>query len=88
MNTMADHRDQSLAAREMIQAHIYPLLATLSTISLMSVATLLIPQAIKEHRYNRCIDQQIQMRFSMNPQGQRGPGKLNYLKAVEHCEGR
>lgn len=88
MNTMADHRDQSLTTREMIRAHTYPLLATLSTISLMSIAALLVPQAIKEHRYNRCIDQQIKMRFSINPQGQKDPGRLNYLKAVEHCEGR
>jgi hypothetical protein len=31
---------------------------------------------------------QIAMRVAVNPNGLTTPGKLNYLKAVEHCEGR
>ena len=85
---MADHSDQTLSAREMVRAHTYPLLAAISTISMLAITVLLIPQAVKTHRYNRCIDQQIQMRVAVNPQGGTTPGQLNYLKAVEHCEGR
>jgi hypothetical protein len=47
----------------------------------------LIPQAIKTDRYNRCIDAQIAMQASINPKGETAPGKMNDLKAVEHCEG-
>ena len=53
---MADHSDQQLSAREMVRAHTYPLLAAISTISLLTITVLLIPQAVKNHRYNRCID--------------------------------
>jgi|TARA_B100001093_G_C26718952_1_gene966939 hypothetical protein len=84
---MSDHTDQRLTAREMVRAHAYPLLASISSLSLLSIAILLIPQAIKNHRYNRCIDAQVAMRVAINPKGLTTPGKLNYLKAVEHCEG-
>ena len=73
--------------REMIRAHALSALAALSSLSLMVIALLQIPQAVKTHRYNRCIDRQIAMRVEINPQGGRVPGMLNYLKAVEHCEG-
>ena len=85
---MADHSDQQLSAREMVRAHTYPLLAAISTISLLTITVLLIPQAVRNHRYNRCIDAQVQMRVAVNPQGASSPRKLNYLKAVEHCQGR
>ena len=76
-----------MTAREMVRAHAYPLLASISSISLLSIAILLIPQAVKIHRYNRCVDAQIAMRVAINPKGLTIPGKMNYLKAVEHCEG-
>ena len=85
---MVDHSQQQLTAREMVRAHTYPVLAAVSSLSLLSIAILLIPQAVKTHRYNRCIDAQIAMRASINPKGGGAdPGKMNYLKAVEHCEG-
>lgn len=85
---MSDHADQRLTAREMVRAHdAYPLLASISSLSLLSIAILLIPQAIKNHRYNRCVDAQVAMRVAINPKGLTTPGKLIYLKAVEHCEG-
>ena len=84
---MTDYNQQQLTPREMVKAHAYPVLACLGSLSLLSIAVLLVPQAVKTHRYNRCIDVQIQMRASINPQGQNSPGKMNYLKAVEHCEG-
>ncbi|AII43264.1 hypothetical protein KR100_07800 [Synechococcus sp. KORDI-100] len=71
----------------MIRAHALSALAALSSLSLMVIALLQIPQAVKTHRYNRCIDRQIAMRAEINPQGGHVPGMLNYLKAVEHCEG-
>ena len=71
----------------MVRAHAYPVLETVSSLSLLSIAVLLIPQAVKNHRYNRCIDAQIAMRASINTKGDTAPGKMNYLKAVEHCEG-
>ncbi len=84
---MDDHSQQKLTAREMVRAHAYPMLAGISSLSLLSIAVLLFPQAISTHRYNRCIDAQIAMRASINPKGGKAPGKMNYLKAVEHCEG-
>ncbi|AII49153.1 hypothetical protein KR52_08360 [Synechococcus sp. KORDI-52] len=84
---MVDHSQQQLTAREMVRAHAYPVLAAVSSLSLLSIAVLSIPQAVKNHRYNRCIDAQIAMRASINPKGDTAPGKMNYLKAVEHCEG-
>ena len=72
----------------MVRAHAYQLLAAISSLSLLAISILLIPQAVKTHRYNRCVDAQIQMRDAINAQGQSSPGKLNYLKAIEHCEGR
>ena len=85
---MNDHNKQALTTREMVRAHAYPILAAVSTLSLLTTNILLIPQAVKTHRYNRCVDAQIQMRKAINPQGASRPGRLNYLKAIEHCEGR
>ena len=84
---MSDHSNQSLTAREMVRAHAYPMLAALSSLSLVAIALLQIPQAVKAHRYNRCVDAQIKLRQSSALQGQDSPGKLIYLKAVQHCEG-
>ena len=84
---MSDHTDQRLTAREMVRAHAYPLLASISSISLLSIAILLIPQAVKTHRYNRCVDAQVALRVAINPKGLTTPGTMNHLKAVEHCEG-
>ena len=44
---MVDHSQQKLTAREMVRAHAYPVLAAVST---LSIAVLLIPQAVKSHR--------------------------------------
>ena len=84
---MVDHSQQQLTASEMVRAHAYPVLAAISSLSLLGIAVLLIPQAVKTHRYNRCIDAQINLRASINPKEGIDPGKMNYLKAVEHCEG-
>ena len=85
---MTDHNNQSLSAREMVRAHAYPAFATVSSLSLVAIALLLIPQAVRHHRFNRCVDAQIQMRDAINPGSQQGPGRMNQLKAFQHCEGR
>ena len=84
---MSDHQGQPLSAREMVRAHAYPVLAAISSLALVAIALLQIPTAVKDHRYNRCIDEQVRLRGTSNLVGQDGPGKLIYLKAVEHCEG-
>ena len=71
----------------MVRAYAYPVLTAISSLSLLRIAVLLIPQAVKTHRYNRCIDAQIAIRASINLKGETARGKMNYLKAVEHCEG-
>ena len=78
---------QSSNQQRNVQAGTYLLLAALSCFSLISIAILLIPQAVKTQRYNRCVDVQIDMRAAINPQVLRSPGRMHYLKAVEHCEG-
>jgi hypothetical protein len=84
---MGDHSSQKLTAREMVRAHAYPILATISSLSLVTMALLQIPGAVRDHRYNLCIDEQVKLRQASNLAGQEDPGKLIYLKAVQHCEG-
>ena len=71
----------------MVRVHAYPVLAFISSISLLSIAILLIPQTVKIDRYNRCVGAQVALRVAINPKGLTTPGTMNYLKAVEHCEG-
>ena len=85
---MGDHNSQQLTAREMVRAHAYPVLAAISSLSLVCIAVLQIPSAVNHHRYNLCIDEQVSLRHARTLAGQDGPGKLIYLKAVQHCEGR
>ena len=84
---MSDHTEQRLTAREMVRVHAYPVLAFISSISLLSIAILLIPQAVMTHRYNRCVDAQVAMHEEVNPKGLTTPATMNYLKGVEHCAG-
>ena len=84
---MVDHSQQQLTVREMVRAHAYPVMAAISNLIILSIAILMFPQAVKTHRYNLCIDAQIAMRASINPEGGKAPDKMNYLKSVEHCEG-
>ena len=82
-----EHNGEKLSQREMVRAHVYPVLAALSTISLIVIAALQIPSAIRNSRYNACIDEQIQLRKSPNLKTQDAPGKIVYLMAVGHCHG-
>jgi len=82
------HKEEKLSQREMIRAHAYPVLAALSTISLIVIAALQIPSTIRNSRYNACVDEQINLRRSPNLKTQEAPGKLVYLMAVGHCNGK
>ena len=84
---MVDQSQQQLTAREKVRAHAYLVLAAISNLSLLSIAIQMFAKAVTTHRYNLCIDAQIAMRASINPKGGKAPGKMNYLKAVQHCEG-
>lgn len=71
---MADHTGEKLTPREMVRAHAYPVLAGLGALSLVAIALLQIPGAIKAHRYNQCVDEQVGLRRATN-------------LAVQYCEG-
>lgn len=84
---MSDHNGQKLTPREMVRAHAYPVLVAISTLSLVAIAVLQVPGAIKAHRTNLCIDEQVRLRQASNLIGQEGSAKMIDLKAVKHCEG-
>ena len=67
---MGDHNSQQLTAREMVRAHAYPVLAAISSLSLVCIAVLQIPSAVKHHRYNLCIDEQVSLRHARKLAGQ------------------
>ena len=46
---MTDHSNQSLSSREMVRSHAYPVLATVSSLSLIGIVLLLLPQAVSHH---------------------------------------
>mgnify|MGYP006270104153 CR=1 FL=1 len=51
---MADHEGQTLSPREMVRAHAYPVLAAISTLSLVVIAASLVPVAQRAHALNAC----------------------------------
>jgi hypothetical protein len=63
------------------------LLTTVCSFSLLAIALLPISQAVKVHRYNRCVHAQIPLRQNSALQGQSWPGKLIDLTAVQYCHG-
>ncbi len=73
---MVDHSTQQLTARDIVRAQTHTVLAVVSSLNLLGIAVPLIPQAIKNHRTNRCIDAQIAMRASINPKGDTSTGKM------------
>ncbi|MCX5940139.1 MAG: hypothetical protein NTX18_03765 [Cyanobium sp. LacPavin_0818_WC50_MAG_67_9] len=53
---MADHDGRKLSVREMINAHLFPVLALLATASSVSIALSLGPIAGQASRWNTCYD--------------------------------
>ena len=82
---MSDHNNRSLTTREMVRAAIPFWLPST-------------PGPADDRRpagapgdgttFNRCVDAQINMRDAINAGSQTGPGRVNELKAFEHCHGR
>ena len=67
--------------REMVRAHAYPVLAAISTISLVVIAISLLPIAKQSRHFNRCLDAaraQIPV--------VKGDEKSRLIKAIEVCE--
>ena len=56
---MTDHTSQKLTPREMIRAHAYPVLAAVSTISLVVIAASLAPIGKQAGYQNLCIEEAI-----------------------------
>ena len=55
-SSMADHDGRKLSVREMINAHLFPVLALLATASSVSIALSLGPIAGQASRWNHCYD--------------------------------
>ena len=53
---MPDHDERKLSVREMINAHLFPLLALVATASSVSIALSLDPIAGQSYRWNKCYD--------------------------------
>jgi hypothetical protein len=53
---MADHDGRKLSVREMVNAHLFPLLALVTTASSVSIALSLGPIAGQASRWNTCYD--------------------------------
>ncbi len=53
---MADHEGRKLSVREMINAHLFPVLALVATASSVSIALSLGPSAGQASRWNKCYD--------------------------------
>ncbi len=53
---MADHDGRKLSVREMINAHLFPLLGLVVTASSVSIALSLGPIAGQSSRWNQCFD--------------------------------
>ncbi|PSI01352.1 hypothetical protein [Synechococcus lacustris] len=53
---MADHEGRKLSVREMINAHLLPVLALVATASSVSIALSLGPIAGQASRWNQCYD--------------------------------
>jgi hypothetical protein len=53
---MVDHDERKLSIREMINAHLFPLLALVATASSVSIAWSLGPIAGQDSKWNKCYD--------------------------------
>ena len=56
---MPDHAEQKLSAREMVRAHAYPVLAAISSISLVVMAVSLLPLARQSSQWAECFEHNV-----------------------------
>ena len=73
--SMKNGTTQSSTPKSNLQGGTYLVLAALSCFSLISIAILLIPQAVKTQRYNRCVDVQIDCAQPLIPKGSAAQAK-------------
>ena len=69
---MADHDGRKLSVREMINAHLFPLLALVATASSVSIALSLGPIASQSSRWNKCYEAGLAWLERTNPRIQGG----------------
>ena len=74
---MADHEGQQLTPREMVRAHLYPALATISTLALVIGVVQLAPISQQARQFNACIestadDQQAMLKRQNSPTAKAG----------------
>jgi hypothetical protein len=76
---MTDHTSQKLTPREMIRAHAYPVLAAVSTISLVVIAASLAPIGKQAGYQNLCIEEAIKAFGDTRPE-------MKHLIGVTQCQ--
>ena len=79
---MTDHASQKPTPREMVRAHAYPVLAVVSTISLVVIAASLVPMAKQAGYQNRCVEEMAAV-FPAT-----GNQQMKHFVAVASCAGR
>ena len=79
---MTDHTSQKLTPREMIRAHAYPVLAAVSTISLVVIAASLAPIGKQAGYQNRCVEEMLAV-FPAS-----GNQQMKHFVGVASCAGR
>ena len=78
---MADHDGRKLNAREMINAHLFPVLALIATASSVSIALSLGPIAGESSRWNKCYNASmswLQRQIPNLPEAERPALAVNY----------
>jgi len=81
---MADHEGRKLSVREMINAHLFPVLALVATASSVSIALSLGPIAGQASRWNKCYDGGLAW-LDRNSPGIKGGDRLSI--AANFCNG-
>ena len=81
---MADHEGRKLSVREMINAHLFPVLALVATASAVSIALSLGPIAGQASRWNKCYDGGLAW-LDRNSPGIKGGDRLSI--ASNFCNG-
>ena len=81
---MADHEGRKLSVREMINAHLFPVLALVATASSVSIALSLGPIAGQASRWNKCYDGGLAW-LDRNSPGIKGGDRLSIV--ANFCNG-
>lgn len=79
-----DKESKKMTPREMVRAHAYPVLAALSTISIIVIAGSVIPISRQAARWNVCFQESLRLQRKDNPKD-----SLSYWKllSTRYCNG-